>query len=96
MIRHLPSARMARDVLPALPAMPLVNLLDRMAESRGSVDELASELHFSPRNLFAWRVGERQYVRFDVADRILTAAGLLWWEVWTEEEYPELHEALAA
>jgi hypothetical protein len=95
-VRHISSAIRVRESLPELPAKPLADLLLKMAESRDSIDQLAEELGFTPRSLFAWKTGERQRVQLDVADQILTNAGLMWWEVWPEEEFPELHEEMAA
>lgn len=89
-------AAMIKENVPELPAKPLAEFLLEMAASRDSIDQLAEELGFTPRSLFAWKTGERQRVRLDLADQILTNAGLMWWEVWSEEEFPELHEELAA
>jgi hypothetical protein len=37
------------------------------------------------RNVRAWHVGERLDVQFDVVDRVLTALGWCWWEVYNEQ-----------
>lgn len=96
-VRALSTAKMGREHLPKLPAKPLSELLDVLVtQYDGDTEALGRALNFSSRNLRAWRTGEREEVQFDVADRILTAAGLMWWEVWTEDEYPELHMRLAA
>lgn len=95
--RRLSTARLNRDALPYLPAAPLLDLLETMAEARGcTMKDLAAEFGFSPRRLRGWRNGEYERTRFDVADRILTAVGLQWWDVWPAEDYPELHERLAS
>lgn len=95
-VRNLP-ARMGAEPSPNLPAPPLAELLDGMAQQyEGGVAALGEALGFSPRNLYGWREGQRPYVKFHVADRILTNAGVAWWEVWTEERYPDLHARLAA
>lgn len=39
----------------------------------------------SHRMVYAWKLGERVDVQFDVADRALTRGRWLWWEVWNEE-----------
>jgi hypothetical protein len=35
-------------------------------------------------------------VRSDTADRVLVRSGLLWFEVWNEEEHPEVAKVLSA
>jgi len=81
---HLP---LPADTFGRLPALPIVRALESYAR-REAVDE-ASVCEFvgiDPRNLFAWRMGERQLVQFDVADRVLTGLGLSWWDVWDEND----------
>lgn len=51
----------------------------------GSVAEVLCErLGISDKTLREWRAGARPSVQFDLADRILTRLGWLWWDVWQE------------
>ena len=70
-----------------LPALPLALALESYARRGAIPEENACELAgIDPRNLFAWRTGERELVLFDVADRVLTRLGLSWWDVWDEND----------
>ena len=85
------------DPSPELPARPLAVALDALAAKlEGGIEELAVQVGFSSRSYRGWRSGERATVRFDLADKILVAAGLEWWDVWSEDEHPSVHERLAA
>lgn len=92
-VRSLPAQR-GPEGLPRLPVAPLVALVERLAADT-TVSELAGRLGFHERQYRAWK-HEYKYVNFETADRVLTAAGVLWWEVWDEDKYPGLHEERAA
>lgn len=84
------------DVLPRLPVKPLLLVVDRLATGReNGYEELSKDLGITSRTFRRWRE-EDGTVQFDLVDKVLTLAGLLWFEVWTEDEYPELHAELAA
>ena len=55
--------------------------------------DLRSPRHHGP-HAHAWSHGERVLVKLTTADCILTSTGLNWFDVWTEDEYPEVHERL--
>lgn len=86
--------------LPALDSKPLVDLLDRMVvrwqqdepERARTVSSLAEELGVGRKRVKGWRAGER--VDFATADRVLTRAGVLFHDVWSVEEFPEVYEEL--
>jgi DNA-binding Xre family transcriptional regulator len=58
-----------------------------MSRERGvGIDELADAIGVGGRRLRAWRTGESPSVQFDVADRVLTTLGLMWWEAYDESD----------
>ena len=57
---------------------------------------VAKTLGTTARTVYAWRSGERIWVGLDMADRILLALGLNWWEVWDEPEPPAVSGSAAA
>lgn len=79
-----------------VPAAPLAAAL--MAEIRtreGTSNGLTmgfvcEEAGIVSRTLYAWRVGERRFARFDVADRVLIGLDALWWDVYDPQAYPGL------
>lgn len=85
-----------------IPATALAALIDRMIEretldipgSYGAQEIVCERLGLSTRTLFDWRSGKRRSVQFDIADRVLTRAGLFWWDVW--EPGDEGYETVAA
>ena len=40
-----------------------------------------------------WESGHRPMAQLDTADRVLTRLGLLWFDVWPPEDYPEVAQA---
>jgi hypothetical protein len=79
-----------REVTHRLPAAPLAAVLARFVaregvdeERGGGVGRVCDRAGIPDRTYFAWRTGEREHVNFDVADRVLTNLGLMWWDVWT-------------
>lgn len=55
----------------------------------GRSEIICERLGIPMRTLFAWRTGERDRVQFLVADRVLTRAALMWWDVWNEDTTDE-------
>lgn len=89
--------RMEDARLPAGPlAAAIVHLAERIAaehglDTRGGLWLACGRYGVSPRNVFAWRTGERAFVNFEVADRVLTASPLNWWDVWVECDTHSVH-----
>jgi hypothetical protein len=73
-----------------LPSRPLADKLALVfaAENDGdlAIEDFCVRVGITDRTLRAWQTGERPSVRFDAADRVLVALGLLWWDVWTSPE----------
>lgn len=103
--------RRASQPIPYVPAGPLGQALERIVireqarRSRGSEtgeeigqarEMICAMLGTSSRSLYAWSRGERAMVSFSTADKVLTAAGLHWWDVWDPAEYPKVAERLEA
>ena len=84
---------MPRDKIRMLPALPLARKIDLLVRkdelalgTNGSTEgAVCAQLGIDPRQLFAWRKGEIELVQFDVADRVLTNAGWLPFDVWDDE-----------
>lgn len=53
--------------------------------------ELCADLEIDPRKLRGWQTGEFPNVSVEVADRVITRLGLLWFDVFDEDEFPEAH-----
>lgn len=93
-------ARKRRDrefeEFPMLPARPLVAFLEaevRKLEASGVEDPLqvvAGRCEVSPRKIYAWMTGELVSLQFDTADKILVSLNFLPWDIWDEDEYPEV------
>jgi hypothetical protein len=100
---------------PRLPAKPLGQLLERIvmrvqarrvngiedtARVQKCRDDICAEYGTTGRTLYAWSHGEREMVDYGTADRVLTATGLNWWDVWDptelQRDYPEIYERLEA
>lgn len=92
---HEPPSREGRALGPELPARPLAAVIDRIVAD-GAEEDVCGLLGINARSLRRWRSGERRVVRLEIADRVLTEAGLLWFDVWDPAEYPEVAEKLAA
>lgn len=65
--------------------MPSAPLAAAIAADERRDEDICEWSDFTARNAFAWRVGSREEVKADVADRFLQTLGLLWWEVWSPE-----------
>lgn len=95
-IRAIASVRGADD-LPRVPVQPLLAVLSDIADDgEDSWTDLSESIGVSDRSMRRWKTGEVTDVSFDTADRILTALGLLWFDVWNEADFPEVHARLAA
>lgn len=90
-----PGARTPGSGLPSVPARPLADAVVRYANSRRvrgvprSLEDVCAQLGIEPRTLYAWRVGERALAHFDIADAILQATELNWWDVWACHEHDD-------
>lgn len=90
------TAAMASDHLPKLPAQPLGDLLYDVASQNGGIKGLCDELGLNERTAQRWHHGQASTVQFDQADKVLTALSLMWFEVWPEDRYPEVHRRMEA
>jgi hypothetical protein len=71
--------------------------VERRAIERGlSFDDYAEAIGVGARRLRAWRNGEAETVTLDVADRAMCAVGLLWFEVYCADRWPDAHEKARA
>ena len=85
---------------PKLPARPLAIAIQAMIDREDrylnvfaacprdkgeSLGPVCERLGIEQRTYTGWRCGERVGVEFDQVDMVLTCAGWLWWEVFTEE-----------
>lgn len=66
-----------------LPVAPLLPFLEPRVKAVGNA-AVAELLGIEPRTLYAWRVGERQFMLFPQADQITTQLGLNLWDLWPE------------
>lgn len=86
--------------LPMLPVAPLFDrarkLVDALEEAKLTREEACSTAGVAPRLFRQWETGIYATVRFDVADRVLIALGLNWFDVWDPAEYPEVAARLEA
>lgn len=90
---------------PALPSAPLVAFIDqRVKRARGArlvtpaddtLSGVCAKLGIDERQHRAWSTGEYLSVRFDVADRVITRGGALWFDVYDPELHPEAERAFA-
>lgn len=104
--RHRPRVQLPHEVGGSLPAAPLGAFLDdyierhqKAAKEAGLKPEtkaaLCEALGAEERSARGWINGERAEVHFALADRVFTAAGVLWWEVYDADLYPEAHAQAA-
>lgn len=49
------------------------------------MESVCKRAGISDRTYRDWRDGSRPTVKFDTADRVLTRLGVLWWEVWDDQ-----------
>jgi hypothetical protein len=91
----LAGAKMAQDSLGQLPIEPLRPILRVEIARRESLEQFAADIGVASRTVKRWLV-ESDDIQFGSADHVLTALDRMWWEVWTEDEYPEAYAKLAA
>lgn len=79
-----------------LPARPLAEVIARrVAATDLTVEDVCNDLGVNVRTFSAWRSGEREFVQFDVADRVLCRLGLNWFDAYDDEVFPEAHARAA-
>lgn len=83
------SEQLERNHLPSLPARPLGEAVMRRARIVACQEDIDKETVVagwggSLRSVSAWATGDRELVQFDVADALLTNAGLHPWDVWDD------------
>lgn len=100
-----PRSAWERTKLPQrLPVEPLYLRVRAFIDKHAELNEqniqlitpMAEMLGLGERRYSDWKRGVSLYVSLAVADRILTAAGWDWDDVWTRETAPELFDALDA
>ncbi len=78
---------------PRLPGKPLAVLIDKLAsENELSLASQCAALGVSDRAVRHWSEGESSAVNFTTADKVLTAVGLLPWDVWDEKQLSRVIE----
>lgn len=92
---------------PEIPAFPLAAFIDREAtreqrQLNGHAPDMDETLESVCRNLGVdsrrvreWRKQPNAAVRLDVADRVITNAGRLWFDIYDEERFPVEHRLAA-
>lgn len=88
--------------IPSLPAAPLARALEDFIaavaeygpEGKPIAEPVLQRMGLEARSYYAWRVGERERLQFDQADRALTGMGLQWWDVWPPADFPTVAEFL--
>jgi hypothetical protein len=99
-IERASSSRPDSRAFPNLPAAPLAAMVNKLIDRQRQLDPLViaksdphdtsrlvvcERLGINPRSLFAWEKGERASVQFDLADRTITRAGLMWFDVYGDD-----------
>jgi hypothetical protein len=96
--RQAPRADTPRTVLTErggmLPSGPLVALVESRARGVVALTEACEALAIDERQYRSWKAGQR--VQLDVAERVIHAANLLWFDVYDEARWPEAHAEAAA
>lgn len=76
-----------------IPSAPLVAAIDREVErSDRPVGVVCESIGVNERRVTAWRSGEYKLVALDLVDRVLIGLDLLWWEVYSPDEFPQVAE----
>jgi hypothetical protein len=79
-----------------LPAKPLAVAIARaVIRHQDTVEAICESIGTDARSYTAWR-SEREGVQVDVADRVITGLGLLWFDVYDEDVWPDAHEQAEA
>lgn len=96
------------DDFDRLPAAPLAAWIDKRIirgdtpdglghlTAHQTVGSVCAWLGIAEKNLYEWRRGLRSEVQFDVVDRILTNADVLWWDIYDPDRWPEEYEQVRA
>lgn len=75
-----------------LPVGPLLRAVEHaLAATDRTQRELCIDLGIDPRKFRGWQTGEFPNVSVEVADRVITRLGRLWFDVFDEDEFPEAH-----
>jgi transcriptional regulator with XRE-family HTH domain len=73
-------------------AAPLVAAIVREQRlGTRSYDQIAQDCRVNPRWAREWRSGRQEFVKAETADKILLGLGLLWWECFDADVYPEAY-----
>lgn len=99
--RYEDGTRPDSHTFPVLSALPLVVAMNQIIQRERAISPAAQKIAdgrkdsvrltvcgrvgVSERTLYAWEHGERVNVQFDVADRIITGLGLLWFDVYGDD-----------
>lgn len=59
-------------------------------------EDICDDIGVSARTLYRWEHEGQTTVHWNTVDRILTKTNYHWWDIWGEDEYPEVHERLSA
>lgn len=80
-----------------IPAQPLGKAVVEAAKrsQAGGLKPFCAKHGIHERTIFAWASGEREHVRFHVAEDILVRLGLFWRDVWPPEKYPDVETEFA-
>lgn len=88
--------------LPVAPlAATVARHIERVAPAIGGGgcawrDSCLMDIGVHPRRYYEWTRGRSLTVHIELADRVLTALGLDWVEVWPRDEFPEFAARLDA
>lgn len=97
-VSRTPSDRKHPPLLPAKPfAQYVVAYVDRRVnDPDGGCSHLGAcqSIGIDDRTVRAYRADQYKWVRFGVVDKVLTATGASWEDIWSKAEYPEVHERL--
>lgn len=74
-----------------IPTRPFQEWLERNVH--GDVDGLAARLGWGVRRLFSYRTSEEAFLDRPAVEEALFRAGLHLWDIYPEEDFPELYEA---
>lgn len=61
-----------------------------MWDEKLSTGEICKRCGIRDRLWRDWKAGTSRRVTLDVADRVMLGLGVLWWEVWDPQEFPEV------
>src|SRR5215207_5972760 len=74
------------NAFPQVPVQQLGYMVAAEAFRRGVHEtDLAKEIKIADKRFREWRSRPTKLAYFDTVDKVLTALGLLWWDVWTPQ-----------